>query len=239
MLMAKKVIVLSLGGSLIVPNKVNTPFLEQFKKILLKNLKKYRFIVVCGGGNPARVYIRGLEDQKLLKKQYFQSLLGISITRTNARFMTYFFGKNANQGIPHEIKEVHNSIKKNKIVFCGALRYEKNETSDTVAATLARSFNTIFINLTNIQGLYDKNPKTHRSAKFIPEISFKDFYKIAKKISFTPGQHFVLDQKSAKIIKKYRIKTYILGPDLKNLDNLLNKKHFIGTIIDSEWRLKK
>jgi uridylate kinase len=235
----KKVIVLSLGGSLIVPNKVNEDLLKQFKRILIKNTKKYKFVVVCGGGSIARTYINGLENQEISKKNYFQSLLGISTTRLNARFMSYFFGKDANQGIPHEIQEVHSSIKKNKIVFCGALRYEKNQTSDTVAATLARSFNTIFINLTNIQGLYKENPKTHRNAKFIPEISFEDFYKIAKKIEFKPGQHFVLDQKAAKIIKKYKVKTYILGSDLRNLDNILNNKHFIGTLIDSKWKLKR
>jgi len=237
--MAKKVIVISLGGSLIVPNKINTKFLEEFRKIILKNKKKYRFIVVCGGGNPARTYINGLDDQNILKKQYLQSLLGISTTRLNARFMTYFFGKDANQGIPHEIKEVHQSIQKNNIVFCGALRYDKNQTSDTVAATLARSFNSEFINLTNVKGLYEKDPKRFRSAKFISEVSHKNFYKMAKKIPYKPGQHFVLDQKAAKIIKKYRIKTYILGDDMKQLDNLLNEKHFIGTIIDSEWKLKK
>jgi len=54
---------------------------------------------------------------------------------------------------------------------------------------------------------------------------------MAKKIGFKPGQHFVLDQKSAKIIKKYNIRTYILGPDLKQLDNVLNHKHFIGTLV--------
>ena len=37
--MGKKVIVISLGGSLIAPNKINVEFLEQLKKVLLKNKK--------------------------------------------------------------------------------------------------------------------------------------------------------------------------------------------------------
>ena len=97
---------------------------------------------------------------------------------------------------------------------------------------LANYLKSDFINLTNVKGLYDKNPKKFRTAKFIPEISHKDFLKIAKKIEFKPGQHFVLDQKAAKIIKKYKIKTYILGQDLKQLDNVLKNKHFVGTLID-------
>lgn len=230
--MSKEVIVISLGGSLIIPNKINTDFLENFKKILLKNNKKYKFVVVCGGGKTARNYINGFpNDKKIKKKLFFQGLLGISSTRLNARFMTYFFNEDANKGIPHDMEEVKKFLRKNPVVFCGALRYKKNETSDGTAAKLARFFNTIFINLTNVQGLYDKNPKKFHSAKFIPEISHKDFYKITKKIKYKPGQNFVLDQSAAKTIKKYNITTYILGSDLKNLDNVLNKKHFIGTKI--------
>jgi uridylate kinase len=231
--MKKEVIILSLGGSLIIPDKINTNFLEELKKILLKNQKKYKFVVVCGGGKTARNYINGLsfiKDTK--KKEFFQGLLGVASTRLNARFMTYFFGEDANEGIPHDMEEVKRLLNKNLIVFCGALRYAKKETSDGTAARLARFFNKNFINLTNVQGLYDKNPKKFRSAKFIPEISHKEFYKIAKKIKYKPGQNFVLDQSAAKIIKKYKITTYILGQDLKNLDNVLNKRHFIGTIIN-------
>ena len=78
---------------------------------------------------------------------------------------------------------------------------------------------------------YTKNPKKFRSAEFIPEISHKKFLKMANQIKFKPGQHFVLDQKAAKIIKKHNIITYILGEDMKQLNNLLNHKHFIGTRI--------
>ena len=74
----KEVIVISLGGSLIVPDKINIGFLEKFKKILLKNQKKYRFVVICGGGNTARNYINGLLYMKnQTKKEFFQCLLGI------------------------------------------------------------------------------------------------------------------------------------------------------------------
>ncbi|MDD5193132.1 MAG: UMP kinase [Candidatus Nanoarchaeia archaeon] len=227
----KKIIVISLGGSLIVPDKIQVHLLQNFKNVLLKNTKKYKFVVVCGGGQTARTYIKGLEEENILKKEYLQGLLGIASTRLNARFMTYFFGREANQGMPNDMKDVENLLKIHDIVFCGALRYAPNETSDATSVKLARHFRTSFINLTNVSGLHDKNPLIYKNAKFIPEISHEEFYKLATQTKFKPGQHFILDQKAAKIIKKYKIPSYIIGPDLKNLDNLLNDRHFIGSVI--------
>jgi len=232
--MRKKVIIISLGGSLIAPDKVDYKFLEKFKKVLEKNKRKYKFVVVCGGGKTARTYIQGLEKQKIKHKEYFQGLLGISATRINARLLTYFFGEDANQGIPNDMKQVKDLLRKNDYVFCGALRYAKNQTSDSTSAKLANFLKTNFINLTNVKGLYDKNPKKFPSAKFIPEISHKEFLKIAKAVEFKPGQHFALDQTAAKVIKEYNLTTYILGDDMNNLHNLLNGKHFIGTVINSD-----
>ena len=57
--MKKKVIVLSLGGSQIIPKDVNVKYLKKFKDIIKKHTKKYKFVIVCGGGSIARKYIQG------------------------------------------------------------------------------------------------------------------------------------------------------------------------------------
>jgi uridylate kinase len=228
--MQKKVIVLSLGGSLIIPDDIDVDYLKDFKKIVLKNIAKYKFIIVCGGGSIARKYINAL--RKIGMNETFQSFAGISATRTNARFMSYFFNQDQKIGIPSKMSEVKDYIKKYNIVFCGALEYHPHQTSDSTSAQIAEDFKSDFINLTDVKGLHDKNPKEHKDAKFIQEISWRDFDKMASKIKFKPGQHFVLDQKASKIIMKRKITTYILGKDMNQLDNLLNKKKFIGTKIE-------
>ena len=116
------------------------------------------------------------------------------------------------------------------IIFCGALEYKPDQTSDSTAAEIAKHFKAEFVNLTNVKGLYDKNPKEHKDAKFIPKISWKDFNALANKIKFHPGRHFVLDQTAAKMILKNKTPTYIIESP-KQLDNLLNGKKFIGTKI--------
>ena len=227
--MKKKIITLSLGGSLIIPDKVNYIYLKNFKKIILANKNKYKFVIVCGGGSLARKYISVLKTEG--KNQEFQSLAGIAATRTNARFMSYFFGINPHKGIPNKMKQIKTYLKNQDIVFCGALEYKPEQTSDSTAAEIAKKLKSKFINLTNIKGLYSDNPLTNKKAKFISKISWKDFEKMANKSKFQPGQHFVLDQTAAKIIKANKISTHIVGKEIKQLDNLLKEKSFIGTTI--------
>jgi len=62
--MKKKVVVISLGGSLIIPDKVDVNFLSNFKKVIKNNLGKYKFIIVCGGGSIARKIYFCIRKQK-------------------------------------------------------------------------------------------------------------------------------------------------------------------------------
>ena len=225
----KKVVVLSLGGSLIIPEQVDVSYLESFRNVIRKNTGKYKFIIVCGGGSIARKYISALRDIGI--NETLQSLSGISATRMNARFMSYFFNQNPEKGIPQKMNDIHKYLRNQSIVFCGALEYRPNQTSDSTSAEIAEHFKTFFINLTDVNGLYDKNPKKFKNAKFIPEISWVDFDKLANGIKYKPGQHFVLDQTAAKIILRKKIPTYIIGKNAKQLDNLLNMRRFVGTKI--------
>lgn len=226
--MKKQVMVISLGGSQIIPDDVNLHYLKQFKKILLNHTKKYNFVVVCGGGSIARKYISALRKSGINEK--LQSFAGISATRMNARFMNYLFNINPMLGIPHTTSTLQRYVKTQPVTFCGALEYKPNQTSDSTAAEIARHFSSEFINITNIKGLYTANPKEVKTARFIPRITWKDFDKMANAKGFKPGQHFVLDQTASKTIMKNKITTYILG-DLKELNNLLSNKTFNGTII--------
>jgi uridylate kinase len=224
--MKKEVIVISLGGSIIIPAEVNVKFLKKFKKTIIQNTKKYKFVIVCGGGSIARKYINALKD----KSHELQSYAGISATRMNARFMSYFFDFDQKE-IPHTIETVKEKLKAQSIVFCGALGYKKEQTSDSTSAQVAEELNAKFINITNVDGLYSKDPKKYKDAKLIKNISKKDFNILAKKIQFKPGQHFVLDQKASQIILDKNIPTYIINASAKQLDYLLKNKKFTGTTI--------
>ena len=224
-----KTLVISLGGSVIIPEKINTKFLNEFKETLKKHYKTHKFVIVCGGGTIARKYISVLKEEGKSKKEI--SLAGIRATRMNALFIMQLFGKEADDTLPKNMKEIKRNLAKNNVVICGALRYSENSTSDSTAAALASCLKTEFVNITNVKGLYSDNPKINKKAKLISSISWKDFKKKALAIRFKAGQNFILDQNASVIINKHKIKTYIIGPDMNNLSKIFKNKKFIGTTI--------
>ena len=221
--------VLSLGGSLIVPDAIDFSFLDKFKKEIEKNCKKTKFVIVCGGGSVARKYINALRKEGKSEKEL--AFAGMESTRMNARFLMQFFGKEANHSLPRDMQDVRNDLLKHNIVICGALRYADNETSDGTAAKIANFLSAEFINLTNVKGLYTSDPRKNKNSKFISKIDWIDFQKMIDKIKFEAGQHFVLDQQAAKVIKEHKIKTYIIDGRPNNIEKIINGKRFIGTLI--------
>jgi len=216
-------IVISLGGSIIVQEKINYKFLNEFKRIILKH-KEYKFIIVTGGGKTARTYIEAARKEKLSEEEV--SFLGILTTRLNANLIADIFNQSR---VPETHQEINNI--KERIIVCGALGNKSKMTSDTNAAQIAKDKKAkFFINMTNVPGLFTDDPKTHKNASLIPFITHKDFNNKIQKIKFKAGQHFILDQKASEIIKRNNITTIIIEGN-NQLENILNNKKFIGTII--------
>jgi uridylate kinase len=222
-----KKVVISLGGSIIIPDNVNYKYLKKFSKLINKFSKKNKVVIVTGGGNTARKYIRPLVKLKMGEKAY--SSIGIASTKINARLVRRIFC--IKRKMPENLEEVKKALRKDNLVICGSLGARKGMTSDANAAEVAKEIKAdFFVNITNVSGLYTKHPKLS-GAKFIPKISFVEFSKKANKIKYKAGQHFILDQVAAALIEKHKIKTFIVGKNLRNLKRVLNGKKFRGTII--------
>lgn len=219
--------VMSLGGSVIVPNEVDINYLKKFNRIIRKYSENNKFVIVTGGGSTARKYIKPLEKVRLDEKTI--GLIGIAATRLNANLVKSIMKVNTN---PRTNKDIINLLKKNNIVITGALNFLPETTTDGICAQIAHDIKAdLFINITNIKGLYNKNPLTNKDAKFIPRISYKDFNRMVQRIKYKTGQHYILDQRASELIMRYKIKTIIIGSNVKNLENVLTKRKFVGTII--------
>ncbi len=89
--MKKEIIIISLGGSLIVPNEIDFNFLKNFRKLILKYLKKEkRFIIISGGGKTARNYQNAISKVVKITKEDLD-WIGIHSTRLNAHLLRTIF----------------------------------------------------------------------------------------------------------------------------------------------------
>jgi len=219
-------LVISLGGSVVVPQgKPDVAFLQQFGSFARKLARKRKLVIVTGGGVTARNYIEAARKAKL--SQVIQDKIGITATRLNAQLLIAFLG--IKQEIPQSIAQTCNLAKKQRITIAGGMM--PSTTTDGIAALIAASLKAELINMTNVAGLYNKDPAKYKNAKLIRKISSKEFLKKVSKIKEKPGQHFILDMLAAKTIAKHKIKAVILGKNLQNLQSYLKGKSFVGTVI--------
>ncbi|MBW3000135.1 UMP kinase, partial [Candidatus Woesearchaeota archaeon] len=167
-------IVISLGGSIIVPEKIDTGFLKKFKKLIVKHSKKRKIVVVCGGGKTSRKY--GKAAMKISKpKNHDLDLIGIRTTKLNAELVRVMFG-NHTHDLVIENPTLKIKTKKNIIIASGWI---PGFSSDMDAVLLAKNLKAkIVINLSNISYAYTKDPNKFKDAKKIKEISWKGFQKI-------------------------------------------------------------
>ncbi len=222
----KKVVVISVGGSIIVPGEVDYDFLKKFKVTIKGLSRKYKIVICTGGGHTARDYIGSLRRLRLPSLK--QSYIGIAATRINALLLAFAIS-DCNQSIPSSLSKVKSLLGRYDIVVCGGLK--PGRTSDGTTAEIADYLKAdAMVNMTNVSGLYTKDPTRYKDAKFIPIISHADFAKRMDRIKEKPGQHFVLDSVAARIARKRKMEVVILE-GVKNLESYLSCKKFKGTII--------
>jgi len=221
-------IVISLGGSIIVPDKVDTAFLRNFRNFILRQTRKgQRFIIICGGGKTARNYMAAASEVRKIGAADLD-WIGIHATRLNAQLLRGVLGKVALDRI------IKDPTKKTstKAAVIGAAGWKPGVSTDYDAVLLAKTHGAkVILNLTDVDYVYDKNPKKFADARPIKQLSWSYFKKIVGG-KWTPGLHAPFDPMAAKMAEKLKLKVVTLnGRNIKNVENFLDGKEFIGTII--------
>lgn len=233
MVVPKKTIVISLGGSLIVPDEIDADFVKNFRKLIIGYIKKgYKFVLITGGGKTARKYIEAsvkVGNSSVTSDD--KDWLGIHATRMNAHFMRTIFRQYAHQRIntnPHDLEDFYN-FKEPILVAAG---WRPGNSTDYDAVILAKYMDIKkIINLSNIDYVYNKDPRKFPDAKKIEKISWKDFRKIVGD-KWDPGMNAPFDPIASRIAQEENIEVAIMnGKDLINLGNYIDGKKFKGTII--------
>ncbi len=222
-----KTIVLSLGGSLIVPGKIDVAFLKDFKGVIEEYIGKgYKFAILCGGGRIARNYQKAASEICEADNNALD-WLGISATTINAMLLKVIFGENAEKDIV-DIPNKKITFNKKILVASGWI---PGWSTDHDAVLLAKNLNVKkVVNMSNIDYVYDKDPKKFKDAKKIERISWEDYRKVAGD-EWKAGMNLPFDPVAAKEAQNSKIEVNVIGKDLKNFGSLLDEERFKGTII--------
>ncbi|MCL5113899.1 MAG: UMP kinase [Patescibacteria group bacterium] len=226
-------IVMSIGGSLIVPNGgINTDFLKKLNAFIRAQLAKNKnrqFFLVIGGGTIARHYRdagREVVGHELTRDDL--DWLGIHATKLNAHLVRTIFRDIAHQYILKHY-EIIRKVTEPVVVAAG---WKPGWSTDYDTILLCEDYNVrTVLNLTNIEKAYDKDPKKYKDAKPIDKISWEKFRKIVGD-KWVPGINAPFDPVASKKAQELGIKVVVLrGDDFDNLERYFNGKKFIGTTI--------
>lgn len=227
----KERIIISLGGSLLVPDDINADFIKTFKKFVVAYVQAgFRFILVTGGGRTARKYIDAASHVTSITDED-KDWLGIHSTRLNAHLVRTVFRKYAHARIntnPHDLEDFY-SAPEPIIVAAG---WRPGFSTDFDAVLLGKYLDAKrIINLSNVDMVYDRDPKMHYDAKPLSRLHWAEFQKIVGTV-WNPGMNVPFDPVASKMAAVEKMEVAILnGENLANVANYIDGKKFIGTVI--------
>lgn len=224
----KERVVVSVGGSLIVPDHIDTDFLTNLKALILEKVQRgFTFSIIAGGGKTARRYQDAANAVTPLSPQD-TDWIGIHSTRLNAQLLRNIFVGYAHSQV---IKNPTIDIDADEPVIIAA-GWQPGCSTDYDAVLVARNLGAKrLVNLSNIDYAYDSDPKKNPNAKKIEKISWADFRKLIPD-HWDPGLSSPFDPIAAKEAEAIGLEVAIInGARLEEFSNYLDGKPFIGTII--------
>ncbi len=221
-------VVVSIGGSILLTGDDDAGFLRRLADLLGRLGRTVPLVVTTGGGRTAREYIAlgrtlGLTDVELDE-------LGIDVTRLHARLLAGALGSSTATHPPTTVREAVEALRHGSPVVLGGT--EPGHTTDGVAALVAVRLRAArLVNATNVDGIYDADPRTNPSARRLATLSWPQFHEMVRTAARgEPGQTFVFDRLGAEALARAAIPLRTVnGRNLPNLEAAVLGQPFDGS----------
>ena len=224
----KETIVMSVGGSLIVPDQIDTAFLKRLRKFILAHIQLgRRFVIITGGGKTARRYQDATRGVAHLTSEDLD-WLGIHATRLNGHLLRAIFHEVAHPNLikdPSKKPTTHSPV----IIAAG---WKPGWSTDYVAVRIAHNVGaTRVINLSNIDYAYDKDPNKYKDAKPLKQTDWKTFRALLPE-KWDPGLSAPFDPIAARDAQKFGMEVAIInGAKLRQVEKYICGEKFVGTLV--------
>ena len=175
-------------------------------------------VIIAGGGTTARRYISDARffgaDESTLDE------LGIEISRLNAKLLICALGSYAYPHPPTTLQEVRYAADSGLVVVAGGL-HPGQSTNGTAALIAEKTGAEMFINATDVDGVYDMDPNKFKRAKKFNRIDLKKLKGMLVHEDSVAGGYDLMDIVALKIIERSRIKTRITKADIKIIEKTI------------------
>jgi uridylate kinase len=214
-------IVLRIGGSVLVPSEIDTPFLRMVVKEIGKMQTHHDLYIVVGGGKTARKYIQAAREFE--PSDTILDELGILSSRLNALLLSTCLPEG------ELVQNFHEVLHARGLPVLGGTT--PGQTTDTVAALLAELVQAdMLIKVSNVDGIYTADPHRDPTAQKLPTMDFKDLKKLLER-DFKAGISSIIDPVAAEIISKNRLKVIVIGKgDMTDVLKVVSGDHSGTTI---------
>jgi len=184
------------------------PLVEEYVKLFKALVGQYRLVVVTGGGEIARYYIRAAREMHV--PESLCDHLGILVSRLNARLLVDGLGEYAFPEVPTTIDELKHYFASGKIVAMGGLTpgHSTNAVAAIAAETIAAD---LFVNATDVDGVYTADPSKDPEARKLDEVTIDELSEILSNTGMGAGEYDLMDLLAVRIIRRSRIPTVILN----------------------------
>ncbi len=231
-----KAIVIKIGGSLLFKdnNRIDSDKILEFCNIIKNKDKLNNLIVICGGGIIARDYINAVRN--FTTNEALCDTFGIDISRLNSRLLISSLGDVSYPQVPKSMEELSIALLFNKIIIMGGLQPGQSTTSVAIeVAELVKADELVI--LTNVDGIYDKDPKKSKDANLLPHLNYAQLEELILKDTgnkqAAAGEYRIFDLVSLQILKRSNITLLLMnGSNLTQFKNYYNGQRLtIGTRI--------
>lgn len=184
--------------------------LKRYARMLSEISEKVQPVVVAGGGKLARDYIS--TARSLGSDEASLDILGIEVSRLNARLMIIALGDQAYPVVPEDLEQVSKAVTAGKIVVTGGLH--PGQSTNATAALIAEKVKASkFLNATDVNGIYDSDPNKNENARLFNEITVKRCIDLMASEDSAAGGYDLMDIVALKVIERSKIPTVVLKSD--------------------------
>jgi uridylate kinase len=226
--------VISLGGSIVAPDGVDTEFLASFRTMLRERItsNRERFVLVVGGGGPARRYQNAYRELNPNSNNEAADWIGIRATWLNAELVHAIFAPDCTQAVVTNPYDADPATGDTVVVAAG---WKPGFSTDFDAVVLAERFGAdAVLNLSNIEQVYSADPRIDANATPLEHMSWNEFRQLVGE-DWNPGANAPFDPIASRRAAELGLKVIVAaGRNLDNLRRILSHAEYHGTAIGPE-----